>query len=97
MFGCALTVGLFNFGRLNSFFFGALLYFKSIVINSNNSLEKQRRQQSKSNKTKNSGGWEGRGRGVARVSDFFSPKNLNTKKNFRGGGGGGGGGGSGLE
>ena len=28
-------------------------------------------KESKSNKQKNSGGWEGRGGGVARVSDFF--------------------------
>ena len=47
----------------------------------------------KPNLTKNSGGWEGRGWGVARLSDFFFffQKNTSLKKYFGGGGGGGGG------
>ena len=49
-------------------------------------------KESKSNK-KNSGGWEGSGWGVARVSDFFFQKNPSLKKkmfSFRGGEGKGG-------
>ena len=39
-------------------------------------------KESKSNKKKkkNSGGWDGRGEGVARVSDFFFLKNPSMKK-----------------
>ena len=34
------------------------------------------------NLTKKSGGWEGRGWGVARVSDFFFQSNSSLKKNL---------------